>query len=57
MAQNRGNLMTSKEAARYLRASMLTLSKIESEGGLVPYRTPGGAPQVQPQDAEPIPQR
>jgi len=35
-------VITAKEAARYLRVSMLTLSRIESEGGLVPYRTPGG---------------
>ncbi len=35
-------LMTAKEAARFLRVSLLTLSKIEKEGGLVPYRTPGG---------------
>jgi excisionase family DNA binding protein len=42
MAGNRTSLMTAKEAARYLRVSMFTLSKIENEGGLVPYRTPGG---------------
>ncbi|MBM4467330.1 MAG: helix-turn-helix domain-containing protein [Chloroflexi bacterium] len=42
MAEERMNLMTAKEAARYLRVSMFTLSKIEREGGLVPYRTPGG---------------
>jgi excisionase family DNA binding protein len=42
MARNMMSLMTAKEAARYLRVSMFTLSKIESEGGLVPYRTPGG---------------
>jgi len=42
MARNMTSLMTAKEAARYLRVSMFTLSKIESEGGLVPYRTPGG---------------
>ena len=35
-------LMTAKEAAQFLRVSLLTLSKIEKEGGLVPYRTPGG---------------
>jgi excisionase family DNA binding protein len=35
-------LMTAREAARYLRVSMLTLSRIEREGGLVPYHTPGG---------------
>ena len=42
MAENRTNVMTAKEAARYLRVSMFTLSKIESESGLVRYRTPGG---------------
>ena len=35
-------VMAAKEIARYLRMSMLTLSGIEREGGLVPYRTPGG---------------
>ena len=34
--------MTAKEAAQYLRVSLLTLSKIEREGGIVPFRTPGG---------------
>ncbi len=42
MAEGRMNLMTAKEAARYLRISLFTLSKMEREGGLVPYRTPGG---------------
>jgi excisionase family DNA binding protein len=42
MAESRMNIMTAKEAARYLRVSMFTLSKIESQGRLVPYRTPGG---------------
>lgn len=42
MVEDRMSLMTAKEAARYLRVSMFTLSKIENEGGLVPYRTPGG---------------
>jgi excisionase family DNA binding protein len=42
MAKNTMNVMTAKEAARYLRVSMFTLSKIESQGQLVPYRTPGG---------------
>ena len=42
MAENRMDVMTAKEAARYLRVSMFTLSKIESQGGLVPYSTPGG---------------
>ena len=42
MAEDRISIMTAKEAARYLRVSMFTLSKIERKGGLVPYRTPGG---------------
>ena len=42
MSEGRMNLMTAKEAARYLRVSMFTLSKIERAGGLIPYRTPGG---------------
>jgi excisionase family DNA binding protein len=42
MAEGRMNLMTAKEAAKYLRVSMFTLSKIERVGGLIPYRTPGG---------------
>ena len=42
MANDRTSLMTAKEAARYLRVSMFTLSKIENIGGLAPYRTPGG---------------
>lgn len=35
-------LLTAKEAAHYLRVSLFTLSKIEAEGGLVLFRTPGG---------------
>ena len=35
-------LLTAKEAAVYLRVSLLTLSKIEKQCGLVPFRTPGG---------------
>lgn len=35
-------LMTAKEAAAYLRISLFTLRKIEKQGLLVPYRTPGG---------------
>jgi excisionase family DNA binding protein len=42
MAGGRVTVITAKKAARYLRVSMLTLSRIEREGGLVPYRTPGG---------------
>jgi excisionase family DNA binding protein len=35
-------LMTAKEAAQYLRISLFTLRKIEQEGLIIPYRTPGG---------------
>lgn len=38
----RRSLLTAKEAAQYLRVSLLTLSKIEKEGDLIPFRTPGG---------------
>lgn len=42
MSTETEGLMNAKEAARYLRVSEFTLSRIEREGGLVPYRTPGG---------------
>jgi len=35
-------LMTAREAAKYMRISLFTLSKIEKRGELVPFRTPGG---------------
>ena len=35
-------LLTAKEAAAYLRISLFTLRKIEQQGLVVPYRTPGG---------------
>ena len=35
-------VLTAKEAAQYLRVSLFTLRKIEQEGLIVPYRTPGG---------------
>jgi putative resolvase len=35
-------VMTAKEAADYLRVSLFTLRKIEQQGLIVPYRTPGG---------------
>jgi excisionase family DNA binding protein len=36
------SLLTAREAAEYLRVSLLTLSKIEKDGGIIPFRTPGG---------------
>jgi len=35
-------LYTAKEAAAYLRISLFTLRKIEQQGMIVPFRTPGG---------------
>jgi excisionase family DNA binding protein len=35
-------LLTAREAAQYLRVSLFTLSKIEKQGLLTPFRTPGG---------------
>lgn len=34
--------LTVSEAAKYLGLSLPTLKKIEKEGNLVPFRTPGG---------------
>lgn len=36
------NLLTAREAAEYLHVSLFTLGRIEKEGLLVPFRTPGG---------------
>jgi excisionase family DNA binding protein len=35
-------ILTAREAAEYLRVSLYTLRKMESEGSLTPFRTPGG---------------
>ncbi len=35
-------ILTAQEAAEYLRVSLYTLGKMEKEGGLMPFRTPGG---------------
>lgn len=42
MLDERLTLLNAREAAEYLRVSLFTLSRIEREGGLVPFRTPGG---------------
>jgi len=42
MAEDRMTLLTAKEACEYLRLSLFTLAKIEKQGKLVPFRTPGG---------------
>jgi len=41
MSENTG-LITAREAADYLGISLSTLHKIEKQGALVPFRTPGG---------------
>lgn len=35
-------LLTAREACEYLGVSRVTLGKIEREGYLTPFRTPGG---------------
>ena len=35
-------LLTAREAGEYLHISLLTLAKVEREGYLIPFRTPGG---------------
>jgi len=42
MLDDRLTLLNAREAAQYLRVSLFTLSRIERQGGLVPFRTPGG---------------
>jgi excisionase family DNA binding protein len=35
-------ILTAKEAAEYLRVSLYTLRRMEKDGSLIPFRTPGG---------------
>jgi len=35
-------ILTAREAAEYLRVSPYTLSRMETKGSLIPFRTPGG---------------
>ena len=42
MVNSKGRLLTAKEAVAYLGISLSTLNRIEKEGGLIPFRTPGG---------------
>ncbi|HEX9797435.1 MAG TPA: helix-turn-helix domain-containing protein [Anaerolineales bacterium] len=39
---NEGGLLTAKQAVEYLGISLSTLHKIERQGLIVPFRTPGG---------------
>lgn len=42
MAEEEMTILTAGEAAEYLRVSLYTLRKMETEGSLIPFRTPGG---------------
>jgi len=42
MAKRRAPLMNAREAAKYLRVSQFTLNKMQQEGKIQPFRTPGG---------------
>jgi excisionase family DNA binding protein len=42
MVNSKSRLFTAKEAVAYLGISLSTLNRIEKEGRLVPFRTPGG---------------
>jgi excisionase family DNA binding protein len=42
MAEDINHLLAAKEAASYLGVSLSTLRKIEKQGLLIPFRTPGG---------------
>ena len=42
MVDDEMTILTAKEAADYLRVSLYTLRRMESDGSLIPYRTPGG---------------
>jgi excisionase family DNA binding protein len=42
MTEEEMTILTAREAAEYLRVSLYTLRRMESEGSLVPFRTPGG---------------
>jgi len=42
MAEERMSLLRAREAAEYLNVSLATLGRMEKEGELTPFRTPGG---------------
>ena len=42
MEQARNRLFNAKDAVEYLGISLSTLNRIEKQGLLVPFRTPGG---------------
>ncbi len=42
MEHDRNQLLNARQAAEYLGISLSTLRRIEREGNLIPFRTPGG---------------
>ena len=42
MEKERSQLLNARRAAKYLGISLSTLRRIEREGYLIPFRTPGG---------------
>ena len=40
--EHRKHLLTAREAAEYLAISLDTLGRMDKQGQLVPFRTPGG---------------
>lgn len=42
MLEEEMTILTAKEAAEYLRVSLYTLKRMEHEGRVIPFRTPGG---------------
>jgi excisionase family DNA binding protein len=42
MVEEEMTILTAKEASEYLRVSLYTLRRMENDGSLIPYRTPGG---------------
>lgn len=42
MEHDRNQLLNARQAAKYLGISLSTLGRIEREGNLIPFRTPGG---------------
>ena len=42
MEHDRNQLLNARGAAEYMSISLSTLRRIEREGNLIPFRTPGG---------------
>jgi two-component system OmpR family response regulator len=49
MEERRKRLLTAREAAGYLGISLATLNRMDKEGELMPFRTPGGHRRYSPE--------